>query len=302
MNLNSLNVPIIVYWDITPMEDMSPHIIHTLSDDFVKNRIFVLHLWDASPTLSTTSATVLEKLKNEHMNVSLTVPVSALDGFDMKEFMPALSKIIIHNESLAQLSSGLEKIKSCQTEAIPIGVSIFVHETTYRSIPDVLKKCLQAGIKDIHFPIQRPKSGQTIFSPDEEVIRWLSDKIRSIETSNLNINIHDPFLWALFNEGMNENTKGCQAANSMVYITGDLTLTPCPLIPIALGDLKHSTLTEVFLSDKRQEVRKRLSTSPHECVGCEKLNSCAGGCRGRAYMYFQTFDKRDPACHYVVSI
>jgi GeoRSP system SPASM domain protein len=298
MNLNNLQVPIIVYWDINPLSDMTSDVVHALCDDLIKNKIFVLSLWDPSPVLNKISSTILQKLKNEHMNVTLTVPPSALDDFDGRNFMPALKKILILYENIDQLSSGLEEIKSSQIEALPIGVSFFINETTYRSIPDVFKLCFEAGIKDIHFPIQRPKSGKEIFCPDDEITGWLSSEIKDIKTDDLHVNVHDPFLWGLFNKNTTENTKGCQGANTMVYITGDLTVTPCPLLPIELGSLKHSTLTEVFLSDKRQQVRKRLAAPPQECVDCERLKGCLGGCRGRAYILDETFNKKDPACHY----
>jgi len=298
MNLNSLQTPIIVYWDIDSLSDKTPDVVHSVCDDLIKNKIFVLYIWDPSPVLSMTSSTILEKLKNAYMNVTLTVPVSALGSFDGRNFMPALKKILIHYENLDQLSSGLEEIKSFYTEALPIGIALFVTKTNYSGIPGVLKLCLEAGIKDIHFPIQRPKSGQEIFCPDNETTGWLSNEMKDIKTDDLHINVHDPFLWKLFHSNVTENTKGCQAANTMVYITGDFTVTPCPLLPIALGDLKHSTLTEIFLSDKRQQIRKRLAAPPQECADCERLKGCIGGCRGRAYIKHETFDKKDPACHY----
>jgi len=297
MNLNKLHTPIIVYWDIDPLSDINPDVVHSICDDLVKNKIFVLSLWDPSPVLSTISSTILQKLKNAHINITLTVPATALGGFDGKNFMPALKKILIHYENLDQLSSVCAEMKSHQRE-VPIGIAFFLTEANYRSIPDVFKLCLEAGIKDIYFPIQRPKSGQEIFCPHDDITGWFSNEIKNIRTDDLHINIHDPFLWELFHNNVTENTNGCQAANTMVYITGDFTVTPCPLLPIALGDLKHSTLTEVFLSDKRQQIRKRLLTPPHDCLNCERLQGCIGGCRGRAYIKHETFEKKDPACHY----
>ncbi len=298
MNLNNLQNPIIVYWDINPLSDINPDVVHSVCDDLIKNKIFVLYICDMSPVLSTTSSTILEKLKNAYMSVILTVPASALGGFDGRNFMPALKKILILYENLDQLSSGLGEVKSFYTEALPIGVAFFMNKANYGCIPDVLKLCLESGIKDIHFPIQRPKSGQEIFCPDNEITSWLSNEIKDIKTDDLHINVHDPFLWGLFHNNVTENTKGCQAANTMVYITAGLTVMPCPLLPIGLGDLKHSTLSEVFLSDKRQQVRKRLAAPPQECADCERLKGCLGGCRGRAYLHDETFNKKDPACHY----
>ncbi len=299
MNLNNLKVPLIVYWDITPLSDITPHAVHSICDDLVKNRIFVLHIWDSSPTISEESSLILKRLRNENINITLTISNSVVKSLKPRKFMPALKKILIHYETLEQLASELEKIKSYQIEELPIGIAFFVDEETYGNLPDVLKLCLEAGIKDIHFPIQRPKSDRRIFYPDDEMTRWLLNEIKHIKINNLNINVHDPFLWTIFNNGVTtKNKKGCQGANTMVYISGDLDITPCPLLPIVLGNLRSTTLTGVFLSHERQQSLRRLSIPPEECRNCDRLNECGGGCRGRAYILYKTFDKRDPACNY----
>lgn len=298
MNLSNLEVPIIVYWDISPVIDINQQIIHSICADLVKNEIFILYIWDSSYSLSTTSYRILKKLKNEQINVILTVPYSSLGGFDVKQFVPALEKIFIHYESLDKLVIDFVKIQSYEGKIVPAGIAFSVNENNFRDIPGVLILCLKSGIKDIHFPIQRPKPDRLIFYPDDEIIRWLSNEIEDIKTDDLNINVHDPFLWTVFNKRVTENTKGCQGANTMIYISDDLNTTPCPLLPIVFGNLQKTTLTEVFLSDMRKEIRMRLSKPPNECVNCVKLNNCLGGCRGRAYMIYQTFDKKDPACHY----
>jgi len=299
MNLNNLKVPLIVYWDINPLSDITQHAVHSICDGLVRNRIFVINIWDSSPTIRKETSLILKRLRNENINITLTINNKAVRSLELREFMPALKKILIHYETLEQLTSGLEKIKSYQIEELPVGIAFFVDEETYRNIPDVLKLCLEAGIKDIHIPIQRPKSDQGIFYPDEEITGWLLNEIKDIKKDNLNINVHDPFLWTIFNNGVaTKDTKGCQGANTMVYISGDLDITPCPLLPIVLGNLKSTTLTEIFLSHERQQSLRRLSIPPEECRSCDRLNECSGGCRGRAYILYKTFDKRDPACNY----
>ena len=82
----------------------------------------------------------------------------------------------------------------------------------------------------------------------------------------------------------------------MVYISSNLDVMPCPLLPVVLGNLSFTTLEEIFFSESRHKIRKTLSLPPQECKLCSELNKCKGGCRGRSYVLHRSFDKRDPAC------
>jgi len=296
MNLNNLGAPIIVYWDITPLLHIKPNIIQRIYDDLLSNKIFILNMWDSSPSLSTECSIILKKLKDKDININLTVSYSALVISDLKNFMPALKKILIQVESFEQLASIIDKIQFKKTETPPVGISFTISEPTFKNIPDVLRLCSKTGINDIHFPIQRSTGEQKIFWPDKEKFFWFLEESKNLKTDGLNIIIHDPFLWKIFNRGVKQEEKRCQGGNTMVYISGNLDVTPCPLLPIVLGNLKSATLTEIFSSFERQQIRRQLSIPPHECEKCDKLNECKGGCRGRAYLIHKTFDKRDPAC------
>jgi GeoRSP system SPASM domain protein len=296
MNLKELSTPLIVYWDL-PSVPVTPHIIQRICEDLFTNRVFVLNLWDSSPDICEETSIILKRLGNKNINVTLTVDYSALNILDPKNFLPTLKKILIQAESLEQLASIIDKIQFKKTEIPPVGISFIISEPAFKDIPDVLRLCLKAGINNIHFPIQRMTEDQKIFWLDTENNHWLLEEIKNLQVNALNVTIHDPFLWKIFNKGINQDEKGCQGGNTMVYISGNLDVTPCPMLPIVFGNLRSTTLTDIFLSHERQQIRRRLSTPPQECGDCAELNECGGGCRGRAYLIHKTFDKRDPACH-----
>jgi GeoRSP system SPASM domain protein len=296
MNLNNLVAPIIVYWDLNPLLHINPNIIQRICNELLSNKVFILNMWDSSPDLSNECSMILKKLKDEDIYINLTVSYSALIISDLKNFMPALKKILIHTESVDQIASLPEKIQSEKPGKPSVGISYTINGTTYKNIPDILKSCLEAGINTVHFPIQRVSVDQKLFWMDSEKNHWLSEKIKHLKTNGLNIIIHDPFLWKTFNRESSQNNKGCQGGNTMVYISGSLDVTPCPLLPIVFGNLLSENLTEIFSSNKRQQIRKSLSVTPRECENCDKLNECRGGCRGRTYILYKTLDKRDPAC------
>jgi GeoRSP system SPASM domain protein len=82
----------------------------------------------------------------------------------------------------------------------------------------------------------------------------------------------------------------------MIYISGDLDVTPCPIMPYSMGNLSGTSLHEICSSEKRRQVRVELSKTPQECVSCNIAAKCRGGCRGRTYVLFSKFSKKDPAC------
>ena len=281
-----------------PQFPVNPNIIQRICEDLLSNRVFVLNIWDPSPDMCAKTSTILERLMNENIDIALTVNYSALTiVLAFKNFMPALKKILIQFESFDQLALTIDKIQSSKPDTPPVGISFVLSETNFKNIPDILRLCSKTGINDIHFPIQRLAEDQKIFWLDTENNHRLLEEIKNLQVNDLNIIIHDPFLWKILNKGINQYEKGCQGGNTIVYISGNLDVTPCPMLPIVFGNLQSITLTEIFLSRERKQIRRRLSIPPQECGDCAELNKCGGGCRGRAYVIHKTFDKRDPACH-----
>ena len=124
----------------------------------------------------------------------------------------------------------------------------------------------------------------------------LALRVNKINHENIKLIIHDPFLWRVFYPSIDFPGGGCQAANSMIYISPDSAVYPCPSMPVKLGDLKTQRLKEIILSPQKKELRKGLGIPPDECIDCKELKQCMGGCRGRAYFLKGSLGYKDPAC------
>jgi GeoRSP system SPASM domain protein len=180
--------------------------------------------------------------------------------------------------------------------AVRPGISFDVSRDNYREIPDIAAFCLEHGINDLVFPIQRLGGTDRPFCFTKKERDELAPKLAGLAYRSLRITIHDPFLWPVFYPEKEYHEGGCQAANSMLYIAPDLTVTPCPAMPLPLGDLRKTTLREIILSDGKRGLRKRLLAPPGECASCGLAAACLGGCRGRALAGPGSLDRRDPAC------
>ena len=293
MKTEKLIHPFIVYWDIGPSPSNS-EIISRICSELIDSKIFVLNLKTGPGPIDQETMNILNKFRDQQTKVNLTVDRTILDqpmNF-IKE--TGITKLYIKFSSVAQFRDSLNAVEQCINDKIPAGVSFDMNKNNISDITGLLKLCAENRIKDITFPIQRYTGA--IFYPDREDSKQLSRELKEIDIEMLNLGIHDPFLWELFHAKENPNKEGCNAAKTMIYISEDLDVTPCPIFPFQLGNLRDMPMKEILSSEKRQEIRKGILTPARECRDCKALNTCTGGCRGRAYLKYNDLNGADPAC------
>jgi GeoRSP system SPASM domain protein len=179
---------------------------------------------------------------------------------------------------------------------MPFGISFEVTQENFHEIPDVVSCCVQNGIRNLVFPIQRLETGKDVFCGCRKDREEISRGLEGLDRRGLQLTIHDPFLWEVFYPDTDYHEGGCQAANSMLYISPSYKVWPCPAMPVELGDLHETSLREIVLSGGKKHLRSLLLSPPGECGECERVEKCLGGCRGRAYAMTGSLDRPDPAC------
>jgi GeoRSP system SPASM domain protein len=287
--------PFIVYWDInSSTSDVA--MVNPVCDGLLKTGIFILNIRDLSKTLSPSTLLVLERLAGERLEINLTSRAALLEGLaSEQERMKGINTIYIEEEYPQQIEQLLKTMALLKNEGFRTGLSFPVEEQTFRNIPAVVSLCIGNDIKNLQIPIQRYHN-RDLFCVDPKNARWLAAELKHIDMESLNLSVHDPFLWGLFHQKDNPNEEGCNGARTMIYISEDLDVTPCPIIPVSMGSLRHASLEEIVSSESRKRIRKELSSSPGECMECSLVKTCRGGCRGRTYLVNKSFDRRDPAC------
>jgi radical SAM protein with 4Fe4S-binding SPASM domain len=89
--------------------------------------------------------------------------------------------------------------------------------------------------------------------------------------------------------------KGCVAGSGLCYIKANGDVWPCPFIPISGGNIRHTSLSEIWYeSDLFCSLRER-SNLKGKCGNCLYRDIC-GGCRGRAYAHSGDYLAEDPLC------
>ncbi len=89
---------------------------------------------------------------------------------------------------------------------------------------------------------------------------------------------------------------GCGAGRAYCAIQPNGKVTPCVFMPEeVVGDLRTQSLAEIWKnSEVMKELRNRAAFSGH-CGTCDYRAMC-GGCRARAYGYFDDYLGPDPGC------
>ena len=88
---------------------------------------------------------------------------------------------------------------------------------------------------------------------------------------------------------------GCPAGTHYMGIRPNGDVTPCPYLPVFAGNLRSSTLADLWTSSELfSSIRHRTSLGGR-CGACE-MNGHCGGCRARAYGTSGDLMAEDPLC------
>jgi len=297
MNLKELASPIRIYWDVNPETEKAGTDCREICGQIISSRILSLQVTEYAPELGGCCLSILDSLKDTAMALSLAAQHSALDGPALKLLRGVpLRGLFLSMASVAGLEPAVE-VKEQLEGKIPTGISFAVNRDNYPDLPDVLSFCVNRGMSFLVIPMQRVMHDRDCFLLSEKERVALTARLAGIAVpSRLKIIIHDPFLWRVFYPSVAFPEGGCQAANTMLYISPEADVYPCPVVPISLGNLRTAPLRDLISSAQKKEVRKKLSAAPQGCSGCEALVQCGGGCRGRALVMTGTLDAADPGC------
>ncbi len=297
MNIKELAFPIRLYWDLPLSFEGTLINYSSICEQIKEMKFFTLNIMVAGSRLSNICTKILGTLKNEMINISLTVSPSAMSA-ETVDVLSGLNvnELLINIDKEEKLGFIAEIVQRYKDHTLTIGASFQVLERNYMHIPDVLSFCMTHDINRLVFPMQRISVEGDCFYVSREDGETITAGLREMNFEKMKITIHDPFLWRIFYPAVSFPGGGCQAANSMVYISPESKVYPCPTMPIQLGDLKDELLKNILSSNAKKDLVKRLHQAPAECKGCDELSGCMGGCSGRVYVLDGTIRMRDPAC------
>jgi len=282
-----LSSPIRLYWDITPAPVTDPD-YNRICFEIDSSRALTLHLTDLGETLSPVTSVVLSRLSTSSLALMLTVSYAAV--FEVVPIFESVVKKLYVDVASPEAIAGLSGTGIS-------GISFRTSHSNHRLLPDIVAVCIDSGIPELQLPMERLTAGEAplcLTVPEQED---LSARISKIQfAGKLTVTANDPFLWRAvypetpFPDGI------CQAANTMLAIAPNGDVSPCPAMPLLLGNLQQSTYREIIGSILKKEVRERILAFPPACKECRMLHDCRGGCRGRGLNVAGDFGAVDPGC------
>ncbi len=95
---------------------------------------------------------------------------------------------------------------------------------------------------------------------------------------------------------MKRYSRGCLAGLTYCSITPNGDVWPCPYLPMKLGNVRETPFSKIWDDNL---ILKKLRGMDYSgpCGECEYKTSC-GGCRARAYFYFNDIMAHEPWCLY----
>ena len=280
-----LHVPLMLYWDLD--EDISPDVVDAVCDDIGSLGVLRVDLRGGQAGVAAVRR-IAANLAGMPAAVYITAPAA-----DAGAFLDLLDS---------------HRIRGCHAEingaadfdAVPAGVtgiSFAITAENFRDLPVVASRCAGGSIPTLVLPMERLRRGE----PGLWLARREREELRSLlatepRPQSLKITAHDPFLWQLIFPSLPHPENGCQAANTMLYVSPNLDVYPCPSFPLLLGNLYLMSLWEVVESTEKRSVRANLAFPPELCRPCGDFGSCRGACRGRSFARHGTVASPDPAC------
>ncbi|MCP4675774.1 MAG: SPASM domain-containing protein [Deltaproteobacteria bacterium] len=295
MSIGELSLPIRVYWDLPESITDAVDPVN-VCEELIECGILSLDLRETSASIKLHTLDIVDRFTYAERSVSLTILPSALDDLSPSDLAPlSLTTLLVHADDAEGIHSILHKISALPKAMKNLGISLQVTPENILALPQVLK-LLDGRISKLVMPITREDerdSGRLLPSDEWEP---LAQRLEQIDYSLVSIDVHDPFLWEALYKGEGFHESACQAGNSLIHITPQYDVYPCPILPISLGNLATASFRETILCEKKKSLRAELSSAPDECRECSMVKRCQGGCRGRAYVAYESFTRCDPAC------
>lgn len=183
----------------------------------------------------------------------------------------------------------VEGVKACRRNDLDVQINTTLTKQNYHEIDHIVDLAEKVGASDLHIfflvPTGRGKKVEDV-SPAmyERMIRSVLEKSTK---SRLNIKptCAPQFMRILKQMDIRPKkhwSRGCIAGLSYcrVYPTGQIT--PCPYLPIKLGNIREKRLKDIWFGSKILRTLRDFNNLKGKCRICEYRNIC-GGCRARAY-------------------
>ena len=186
----------------------------------------------------------------------------------------------------------VEGIRACLRQGIGVLVNITILRENYRQVAEIISFCEGLGVTEFQLSSSsRPGRGTGVddITPEmyETIIHSVMDKTAS-GTVTIRPTCAPQYTRIRAQLGMEQAAfPGCLAGKQYcrIYPTGDVT--PCPYLPLTIGNVTKTPLAEIWQNSTVLNDLRNPDLLEGKCGACEFRRVC-GGCRARAYGLHRT--------------
>ena len=202
--------------------------------------------------------------------------------------------------------NGVEALKRAQMDFL---VQTSVTQWNYDEIPKIVEFAYQLGAKVLNlYFLVRTGRGKTVMdltpTQYEKMLETMFE-LQAAYTGKMLIAakcaphykrvIYGQQSDSAFLQGYPSGT--CPCGIYYCRITPEGELTPCPYLPVSVGNLKEESFVKLWNESKTFQDLRNRNLLEGKCGACEFKEVC-GGCRARAYATTGNYLAEDASCEY----
>ncbi len=179
-------------------------------------------------------------------------------------------------------------IKALKENGVLVQVNTTVTQHNYNEIDEIMALAEQLGVENFHLFFLVPTGRGVKIADISPAMYETMIKTTFAKTSKHSLNIRPscaPQFMRIakdMNLDMRQWIRGCIAGlyYCRVYPNGDIT--PCPYLPIKLGNIREKSFSEIWFTSEVFKKLRDFEALKGKCGKCDYRSLC-GGCRARAY-------------------